>query len=85
MQSDTLKIIAAYVTALVIIIGGFLFLYATRLDNAGDLRLAVVGFMGSAIGYVFVRDTQAGSARQSERAFAAGQSNPNPNPTDPQV
>lgn len=78
MQADTLKIIAAYVTALVIIIGGFIFLYLTRLDAQSDLRLAIVGFMGSAIGYVFVRDTQAGSARQSERAFAQGQNNPNP-------
>lgn len=70
---DTIRAVATYVIALVLIVGGLLFLYTTRLDpNVGDLRLAVVGFITAAITFAFQSETQTRTARQTQTASEAG-------------
>lgn len=76
MQADTLKLIFTYVIATIVIVGGGLMLYASRLDpadsNSQNLSLVLAGFIGAAIQFVFNRETQTSTARQVERATAAG-------------
>lgn len=76
MTTDTIKAFFTYAIALLIIVGGFAILYLTRLDppesNSQNLSLVMAGFIGAAIQFVFNRETQTQTARQSERATAAG-------------
>jgi hypothetical protein len=73
MGIDTIKIAFTYGIALVILVGGLLILWGARLDPPGtsdDLSLAIIGFMGVALNFVFMRETASNSARQTERAVA---------------
>jgi hypothetical protein len=76
MQVDTIKATITYVTALILIIGGMLFLYATRLDPPDSQTSALIplvaGFVGAAIQFLFNRETQQQTARQVERSTATG-------------
>ena len=71
MQSDSIKLLFTYVIAVLTIIGGGLMLYAIRLDPADSgattLSLAIVGFIGAAVQFVF-------SAESATRATRAAQS-----------
>jgi hypothetical protein len=72
MQVDTIKALATYVIALVIVIGGFVVLFATRGEiNASDTRVIIAGFMGSAVTFVFSSETQTRTARQAAAATYA--------------
>lgn len=79
MQSDSIKLLFTYLIAVITILGGGVMLYAIRLDppetGSGTLSLAIVGFMGLALGFVFNRETatQATRAAQSSAAQSAGQ------------
>jgi hypothetical protein len=76
MQVDTIKALATYVIALVIVVGGFLILFATRNEPVTDTRLIIAGFMGSAVTFVFSSETQTRTARQAAAAtYAATISN----------
>jgi hypothetical protein len=72
--SDTIKLGFTYTIALVTIVGGGIMLYAIRLDppesGSATLSLAIVGFIGLALGFVFNREsaTQATRAAQSSAA-----------------
>lgn len=76
MQVDTIKAAITYVTALLLILGGMLFLYLTRLDppesQTSALIPLVAGFVGAAIQFLFNRETQQQTARQVERSTATG-------------
>lgn len=71
MQVDTMKLLFTYILALVIVVGGGLMLFAIRLDppesGSATLSLAIAGFMGGAITFVF-------GAEASTRATRAAQS-----------
>lgn len=69
MGIDQLKVLFTYGVALVIMVGGLLFLYFAPTEDQND-RLAIVGFMGIALNFVFMRETATNSARQTERAVA---------------
>ncbi len=70
MNSDSVKLVATYVVALVVIIGGFVFLFLTRSEELSrDLQLVIAGFMGSSLTFVFTRETQTQTARQVERSI----------------
>lgn len=76
MQTDTIKLLFTYSIALVIVVGGGLFLYATLgQSDAESTRLAIVGFMGGATAFVFSQESakQATRAAQSTSAATAGQ------------
>lgn len=77
-QPDQMKAWFAYVIAGGMIFGGMAMLYLTRLDppesDVAGLRLLLSGFIGSAMMFVFNRETQTGTARAAERAVAQGAS-----------
>ena len=76
MGIDTIKVIYTYSIATIIVVGGMAMLYFSRLDppSSGNLALVTAGFIGAAIQFVFNRETQTSTARQVERATAAGAS-----------
>lgn len=78
MPTDTIKLWFTYAIALVLIVGGGLFLLVTRLDPPGtsrDLQLVIAGFIGSAVTFVFTRETQTQTARSTAAAIAQGTGN----------
>lgn len=89
MRSDTLKLTFTYVIALTIVVGGGLFLYATRSEpDSRELQLVIAGFIGAAISFVFNREsaTQATRASQSSSAMgAATATTVTPGPPNPQT
>jgi hypothetical protein len=70
---DTVKAVFTYITALVLVVGGFAFLFLTRNDpsssNTPALIPIVSGFIGSAVTFVFQQETQTRTARQVERSY----------------
>lgn len=77
MQSDNIKLIFTYTIATILIIGGGLMLYLTRLDppeTSSGLNLIVAGFVGSAVTFVF--GDQANT--RGQRSFQAGLNTPTP-------
>jgi uncharacterized protein involved in response to NO len=92
MQADNIKVLFTYTIATLVITVGMAILYLSRLDppesNSQNLSLVMAGFIGAAIQFVFNRETQTSTARQVERATAAGAaSQPNiiTNATPPNV
>ena len=74
MQTDTIKLLFTYTIALVIVVGGGAFLYATLGQaDAESTRLAIVGFMGGATAFVFAQES-------SKQATRAAQSSATPPP-----
>lgn len=75
MQADTIKLLFAYTTAFVIVVGGGLILFLVRLDppesSSASLSLVVAGFIGSAITFVFTREAGTQAARQVQSAANA--------------
>ena len=70
MQADTIKLGFTYAIAFVVIVGGGLMLYVTRLDppeSSANLQLVLAGFIGAAITFVF-------NAESATRATRAAQS-----------
>lgn len=73
---DTVRALFTYTIALVVIVGGFTILYATRADPAAvDLRVLIAGFMGSALTFVFGQEVQTRTARQAAASTAAATPN----------
>jgi hypothetical protein len=76
MGIDTVKIIYTYTIATILVVGGLVFLYLTRNDpptgQSASMVPLVAGFVGAAVQFVFNRETQTSTARQVERATAAG-------------
>jgi len=68
-----MRMLFTYILALVVVIGGFGIIFATRQDvNATDTRLMIAGFIGSALTFAFNTEVQTRTARQSAAAtFAA--------------
>lgn len=79
-QSDTVKIIASYLTAVVLALGGSLLLVYVWLQPVADDKAGVMallsGFVGSAITFLFTGN--AGTA--AVRTFQSGLNTPTPPP-----
>lgn len=75
MKADDIKLWFSYGLAAVIIIGGGVMLYASRLEANSDFSLLIAGFIGAAVSFVFNREsaTQATRAAQSTAAQSAAQ------------
>ena len=73
---DLFKVTYTYGIATILVIGGLIFLFASRNDPAGGQSASMVplvaGFIGAAVQFVFARETQTSTARQVERGLAAG-------------
>ena len=70
MGIDTIKVIFTYGLAGIIVIGGFAFMYLT--PDGDNRSIVIAGFIGSALQFVFNRETQTQTARQTERATSIG-------------
>jgi class 3 adenylate cyclase len=65
LQVDTIRAVATYTIALLVIGGGGLMLFISRADTGiDDLRVVVAGFIGSALTFVFGQEVQTRTARQ---------------------
>ena len=75
MKADDIKLWFTYGLAAIIIVGGGLMLYASRMEQNSDFALLIAGFIGSAVTFVFNREsaTQATRAAQSSAAQTASQ------------
>jgi hypothetical protein len=71
MQTDTIKLIATYALAFIVVVGGGAILFVTRLDPPDSLSaqygLLISGFIGGALTWAFTKE----SATQATRAAAA--------------
>lgn len=67
-MADNLKLIFTYAIAFVVIVGGGAAIIFVTEDEQTKLLLA--GFIGAAIQFVFNRETQTQTARQTERSLA---------------
>ena len=74
MQSDNIKLWFTYGIALLVIVGGGIMLFIMRLDgpSSNDLQLAIVGFIGGALAFVFNRETATQATRAAESSARAG-------------
>ncbi len=70
MKSDTIKLVFTYGIAAIVVCGGGLMLYATRLDpkdtDVAGLRLLLAGFIGAALTWVFSSESALRATRASE-------------------
>lgn len=78
MQIDTIRALFTYLTAIIVIVGGGLFLLAIRNDaNPNDLMTgAAISVVTLAVQFVFTKETATSASRSSERAFAQATGNP---------
>lgn len=54
MSLDTSRAFFTYLTTMIVVVGGFLFLFAVRSDpTTRDLVTIVAGFMGAALQFLF--------------------------------
>ena len=73
MQADTAKLWFTYTLALVVVVGGGLFLFATLGQaDAESTRLVIAGFMGSAITFVFGQESAKAATRAAQSSAASG-------------
>lgn len=74
---DTIRAVATYGIAFVVVVGGGSIIYAARNDpGAMDTIAIVAGFVGSALTFVFGSEVQTRTARQAAAAtYAASLSN----------
>lgn len=86
-MSDTIKLVFTYLIALVLIVGGGLMLYAMRLDppesGSATLSLAIVGFIGSAVTFVFSAEVATRATRAAQASSASGAAQALIDPTTP--
>lgn len=68
MQIDTVKLVITYAMAAVVIVGGGIMLYASRLEDASDFQLVLAGFVASAITFLFGQESATRATRAAERA-----------------
>jgi hypothetical protein len=72
---DTIKAIFTYFIVMILVVGGGWMLYSMRLDppesGSGTLSLAIVGFIGGALTFLFGQEVQTRTARQAAASTAA--------------
>jgi len=78
MGADTVKLLFTYGLATVIVLGGGAMLFVSRNESNTDFALLIAGFIGTAVGWVFNREsaTQATRAAQSSASQAVAQQAP---------
>ena len=79
MEADKIKLLFTYVIAGVIVVGGGLMLYAIRLDppesQSATLSLAIAGFIGAAIAFVFGQESATRASRAADASAQAEREN----------
>lgn len=72
MQTDTVKLIASYGTAVLVILGGLVMLFVSRGEGTTDFQLVLAGFIGAAISFLFGQESATRATRAAERAQSFG-------------
>jgi hypothetical protein len=73
MQTDTIKLYFTYGIAAVVVIGGGAFLFLSMGEaSAESTRLAVVGFIGGALAFVFNQESAKAATRAAQASAASG-------------
>lgn len=77
LQTDTVRAVATYGIAFVVIIGGGAFIFLKAGDpSVKDSIVVVAGFMGIALNFAFGSEVQTRTARQAALATSAARSDP---------
>ena len=71
MQTDSVKLWFSYGLATVIVIGGGAMLFVSRGEANTDFALLIAGFIGSAVTFVFNRESATQATRAASQATAA--------------
>lgn len=70
--TDMVRMVFSYVIALVVVVGGGLYIFwHGQTPTAQSTLVVVAGFMGSALTFVFGLEVQTRTARQAEQSTAA--------------
>ncbi len=70
LEADTIRLVATYVIAIVVLVGCFMLLVApSQLENPEAFVTVIVGVV---LGFVFNRESTTAGARAAERSFAKG-------------
>lgn len=73
---DTIRAVATYLIAFVVVVGGGWIIYVSRADpSATDTVAITAGFVGLALQFVFGSEVQTRTARQAAAATAAASAN----------
>ena len=73
MQTDNIKLVFTYLIALLVVLGGGVFLFLTLGQaDAESTRLVIAGFMGSAITFVFGQESAKAATRAAQASAASG-------------
>lgn len=72
MQTDKIKLLASYGTAVLVIIGGLIMLFISRGEGATDFQLVLASFIGAAISFLFGQESATRATRAAERAASFG-------------
>lgn len=68
-MTDTIKLVAVYATAIIVIVGGLAMLFYSRNEGNSDFSLLMAGFIGSAMAFMFGQE----SATRAVRSYQKGQ------------
>lgn len=73
MNADSFRLHYTYLIAILVIVGSGYMLLTETPGVTGEQKLALVTFvLGLVLGFIFNRESSAGSARATERAIAQG-------------
>lgn len=77
---DTIRAVATYAIALVVVVGGGAIIYGLHADpSSRDIIAITAGFIGAAIQFVFGQEVQTRTARQAASQTIAASSTTNGN------
>ena len=71
MQTDSIKLWFSYGLATIIVVGGGAMLFVSRGEANTDFALLIAGFIGSAVTFVFNRESATQATRAASQATAA--------------
>lgn len=76
MQADTIRLVATYGIAVLVLLGSFVLLMFPSQVPAEQLLPFLTGITGVVLGWTFQKEGTAAAQRATERAYSLGQSSP---------
>lgn len=73
MQTDTIRLLATYLIALVVLVGSFVLLMVPSQVPSEQLVPFITGIVGIIVGWAFQKEGTAAAQRSTERAVTLGQ------------
>lgn len=78
MQTDTIKLVATYLTAILVVVGGLAMLFVSRNEGNSDFSLLLAGFIGSAMAFLFGQESATRAVRSYQKGIDTNTANPDP-------